>query len=147
MSKFIQAFLTGIFFTFFLDFFIFLGIKENYINYYHINVYYNILFADHQNLIIYLLFSSILGFLISYVANKSLTLILFIILFILSISTLIPTVGYSLGKIVLMKKNVMLKDDKYTYSGDIYYNGRREITFYDKDLKKIIILNKKDLIK
>ena len=50
MSKLIQALLTGIFITFILDFFIFLGIKQNYIDFYEIDVYYNILFADHQNI-------------------------------------------------------------------------------------------------
>jgi len=50
MSKLIQAFLAGIFFTFFLDFFIFLGILLHYINFYEIDLYYNILFADNQNI-------------------------------------------------------------------------------------------------
>jgi len=36
MSKIVQAFLTGVFITFIFDFLIFLGIKENYIDFYKI---------------------------------------------------------------------------------------------------------------
>jgi hypothetical protein len=46
-----------------------------------------------------------------------------------------------------MKKDVTYKNKKYVYRGDVYYNGRTKITFYDYELKKIIFLNKKDLIK
>ena len=58
MNKLFQAFLTGVFFTFILDFFLFLGIFLNYIKYYEIDLYYNILFADHQNIYIYLIFGT-----------------------------------------------------------------------------------------
>jgi len=44
-----------------------------------------------------------------------------------------------------MKKNVTLKDKKYSFHGDIYYKGRKFITFYDYELKKVILLKKKDL--
>jgi len=147
MSKFFQAFLTGIFFTFLIDFFLFLGIKLNYINHYDIDVYYNILFADHQNIFVYLLSSLLLGFIIVYISNKKVTIITFVLLFILSLSSLIPFVGYNLGELLLMKKDVTLKDSRYTYVGNIYYIGRKNITFYDKEIKKIIILDKKELIK
>ena len=52
MSKLVQAFLSGAFFTFFLDFFLFLGMKLNYIDYYKIDLYYNPFFADNQNILI-----------------------------------------------------------------------------------------------
>jgi len=145
MSKFFQAFLTGLFFTFFLDFFLFLGIFEHYIRFYEIELYYNVLFADHQNIFIYLILTIIIGFLVTYVHNKKISLTMFIVLFLISLSFLIPSVGYSIGKLMLMTQKVTLKDAKYTYNGDIYYNGRNKITFYDKEIDKIIILNKKDL--
>jgi hypothetical protein len=43
---------------------------------------------------------------------------------------------------MLMKKNISLKTNKFSYHGDIYYNGRKTVTFYDYTLKKVIILNK-----
>jgi len=147
MSKFIQALLTGIFITFILDFFIFLGIKQNYIDYYEIHTYYNILFADHQNIFIFSLSSIILGLLITYINNKKIILSIIIPLSLLSLSTMIPKVGYSVGAYILMYKNQTLKSSKHTFIGDIYYNSRDKITFYDYELQKIIILQKKDLIK
>ncbi|MDA3909145.1 MAG: hypothetical protein PF437_08650 [Sulfurimonas sp.] len=147
MTKVLQAFLTGIFFTFLLDFFIFLGIKNNYIDFYEINLYYNILFADNQNIYIFTAFSALLGFIITYVDNMKLSLGVFGFLFIISLSTLIPPIGNSLGEMLFMEKNVTYKNSKYTYTGDVYYDGRTKITFYDYELKKTILLNKKDLIK
>nr|WP_321266166.1 hypothetical protein [uncultured Sulfurimonas sp.] len=147
MTKFFQAFLTGIFFTFLLDFFIFLGIKQNYIDFYEIDLYYNVLFADHQNIYLYALVSSLLGFVIIYIDNVKFSLVIFGFLFILSLSTLIPPVGHALAEKLFMKKNITLQDKKHTYTGDLYYDGRSKITFYDYELKKTILLNKKDLIK
>ncbi len=145
MSKLVQAFLSGVFFTFFLDFFLFLGIQLNYIDFYNIDLYYNILFADNQNIYIYLLLTTLLGYLITYVKSPSFALITISILSILSLSTLIEPIGHKVGSIILASENVRLKDNKFTYIGDIYYNGRTEITFYDYDIKKIITLHKKDL--
>lgn len=147
MIKLIQAFLTGIFFTFILDFFIFLGIKNNYIDFYEIDLYYNILFADNQNIYFFALSSVVIGFIFSYVNNTKLSFIVIGLLSVLSLSTLIPTIGHGLGEMMFMKKDVTYKNKKYVYRGDVYYNGRTKITFYDYELKKIIFLNKKDLIK
>ena len=145
MSKFILAFLSGIFFTFILDFFLFLGIKLNYIDYYEIDVYYNILFADHQSIIAYALSTLILGYITIYIDNNKLSAIVLGVLFFIVSLTLIPPIGKSVGTMLLMQKNVTLKDHRYTYKGDIYYEGRENITFYDYDLDKIITLEKKDL--
>ena len=140
-TKIVQAFLTGLFFTFILDFFLFLGIKENYIDFHNIDVYYNILFADHQNIFIFLFFTVIIGFVVIYLPNK--IAIAFVgVLSLLSVSTLLPPVGKTVGEMILMQKNVTLKTKKFSYHGDIYYNGRKNITFYDYELKKVIILPK-----
>ena len=147
MTKLFQAFLTGIFFTFILDFFIFLGIKHNYIDFYEIDLYYNILFADHQNIYIYSIVSASIGFIITYLNNIRISLIVVGLLSILSLSTLIAPIGNSLGEMMFMNKNVTYKASKYIYTGDVYYEGRTKIIFYDYELKKTIFLNKKDLIK
>jgi hypothetical protein len=145
MSKAIQALLSGMFFTFFIDFFIFLGIKKNYIDFYEIDLYYNILFADHQNAYLFFIVSIILGFIIIYVNNNKVSITAVGFLSLLALSTLIHSVGYSVGEMMFMTKNTTLKDNKYSYNGDIYYVGRKQITFYDYELKKIILLNKKEL--
>lgn len=147
MNKLIQALLTGMFITFILDFFLFLGIFINYINYYNIDVFYNVLFADHQNAYIYFAFTIILGYVVIYIkGHKSSLIIVGILSFLVSL-TLIESIGNSVGETMLMTKNTTLKIKNHTFYGDIYYNGRKNITFYDHKLNKIIILNKKDLIK
>jgi hypothetical protein len=146
LSKLIQALLSGMFFTFILDFFIFLGIKINYIDFYEIDLYYNILFADNQNIFIFTLFSIIIGWLVIYLDSYKIKLWAIGLMFLLSFSTLIHPIGNSLAKIILMQKKQVFRTKMHTFVGDIYYNGREKITFYDYDLKKIIILNKKELL-
>ena len=141
MSKLFQALLSGMFFTFIMDFFLFLGIKRNYIDFYGVHVYYNILFADHQNFFVFFFFAFIIGYLVIYV-NIKIALVTVGLLFLLSFTTLIPPIGKALGEMMLMKKNVMLTTDKFSYHGDIYYNGRKTVTFYDYDLKKLLNLDK-----
>ena len=117
MIKFIQAFLSGIFFTFILDFFLFLGIKLHYIDYYEIDLYYNILFADHQCLIPYLIMSALLGYLTIYFQHQKITAVILAGLFGIVLLSLIPPIGNSVGKMVLLEKDQTLKDDRYTYHG------------------------------
>ena len=145
MSKIVQMILSGMFFTFILDFFLFLGIKQNYIDPHNIQVYYNILFADHQNIYIFMLFTIIIGYCVMYLPNK-VTLLFVGSLFILSLSTLIPSLGSMIGEALLMKKNITIKTDKFTYHGDLLYDGRKNITFYDYELKKDIILDKNNIV-
>jgi hypothetical protein len=145
MTKLFQAFLTGAFFTFILDFFLFLGMKLNYIDKHNIDLYYNIFFADNQNIFIYGFFTLLIGYLVIYVAN-TLSLIVVALLFCLSFSTLIPFVGETLAQELFMHKGVTIQTKKFSYHGDIYYIGRKNITFYDYDLKKVIILQKNKIV-
>ncbi len=147
MTRFVQALLVGMFITFILDFFIFLGIFLNYINFYEIDLYYNILFADNQSIYLYFIISLLLGVFITYTSSKVVRLSVLISLTLLSLSTLIPSIGNSIGEAVLMKKNVTYHDSKHTFNGDTYYDGRDTIVFYDYELKKIIQLKKKELKK
>ena len=94
---------------------------------------------------IFLVFTALFGFLITYIENLKLNLIIIGGLFLLALSTFIPQIGFALGSNILSTKNVKFHDSRYTYHGDIYYDGRTHITFYDYDIKKIITLNKKDL--
>ena len=145
MSKLVQAFLSGIFFTFFLDFFLFLGMKLNYIDYYNIDLYYNPFFADNQNIYIYMFFTFVFGLLITYIENTKLNLIIIGGLLALSLTTLIHPIGHSLASTMFMQKNVTLYSDRFVYKGDIIYDGRTTISFFDYELNKMITLQKKDL--
>lgn len=145
MIKAIQAFLAGIFFTFILDFFFFLGIYLHYINHYEIDVYYNVLFADHQSLLLYLLMSVILGYLTIYFNHPKSAAAVLGLLFALVTLALLPPVGNMLGKAVLMQPNQTLYDARYRYHGDVYYDGRDAVWIHDDELGRIVKLMKKDL--
>lgn len=141
MSKIVQMILSGMFFTFILDFFLFLGIKENYIDAHGIQLYYNILFADNQNIYVFTFFTLLLGYIIMYLSNKT-AIIIIGSLFLLTASTLIPPLGNYAGELLLMQKNITLKTDKFSYHGDLLYIDRKNVDFYDYELKKVIILDK-----
>jgi len=145
MSKMVQALLSGMFITFLLDFFLFLGIFQNYIRVHEIDLYYNILFADNQSIVLFFLFSIILGYLALY-QNAKFALLIIGLLSILSLSTLITPIGKSVGKILLMKKDVTLRTAQFSYKGDILYDGRTTVNFYDYKFEKIINLEKNKII-
>ena len=142
MTKLVQALLSGMLFTFLIDVFLFFCIKLHYIEYHSIDLYYNILFADHQNIYIFSFFTITLGFIITYLDNTKISIIVIGSLFLLASSTSIHPIGKRVGEIMFMKTNIILKDKKHTYVGDSYYTGRKFITFYDYELKKVIILDK-----
>ncbi len=146
MSTLILALLSGVFFTFILDFFLFLSFKLHYIDTYGIDLYYNILFADNQNLVLYLIFTIILGYFTIYFKNMKITAIILGILFSAVIAlNIIPSLGEYVAKMVLMKPDQRLFDGRHIYHGDIYYDGRNEIYMYDNDLQRIITIEKKDI--
>jgi len=147
MIKLFMAFLIGVITTFIVDFFLFLGIWLNYIKPNEIEVYFNVLFADHQNLLIFLIPSILTGFIFIYIENKKLTIFTIVSLTILAILPLFKPLGKSLGEEFLMKKGVTYNDKRFSFYGDVYYDGREKITFYDYELKKMILLKKKDLLK
>lgn len=145
MSKIVQAFFSGIFFTFILDFFLFLGIQINYIDRYDIDLYYNILFADNQNIFVVSFLTALIGYFIVYQSTKK-SLILVGTLCIASLATLIEPIGYVVGSNILMTKNITLHTKRFSYTGDICYDGRKNISFYDYKLQRIVTLEKNKLI-
>ncbi|MCK9473833.1 hypothetical protein [Sulfurimonas sp.] len=147
MNKALQAFFTGMFITFILDFFLFLGILLNYINFYNIDLYYNILFADNQNGYLFFGLTLILGYIVVYLNNNKISLFIIGVLSFLVLLTLFHPIGNSIGEFMFMKKETILETSKRTYNGDILYEGREQITFYEHNLNKIIKISKKDLKK
>ena len=145
MSKLVQALLVGLLITLILDGFIFIGMLVNYIDFYEIDLFYKPFFANNQNIYLFILVSIILGAIVTYVKNTRLILGVLGTLFILSFSTLIPFVGNTLGEALFMTKNITLQDTKYTYKGDIYYDAKEYLIFYDTEVQKIIKIQKKDL--
>ena len=121
--------------------------KLNYVDYYKIDLYYNPFFTDNQNIFVYLFFTILFGLLITYIENTKLNLIVIGGLLLLSLTTLIQPIGHQVASILFMQKNVTLQTNRFVYKGDIYYDGRTTISFYDNEIKKILTLKKEDLIK
>jgi len=147
MSKFIQALLTGLFFTFILDGGLFIGVFINYIQHFDIPVYYNILFADNQCWLLFGVMTLFLGFVTIYLNRPKVAAIILGTLFSMASLALIPAIGQAVGSAMLMSEDETLMDDRYTYHGSIYYEGRSFYYFYDDELQKFITLDKKDLKK
>ena len=145
MTKLFQALLTGIFFTFIYDYLLFLGMFLHYIKYYEIPEYYNVLFAEHQNIFYIIPSVIIIGFVTTYLNSKKLAFALIFSLLLLSASTLIPTLGFKLGQMVLSKESARYQDNRYVYKGTLYYEGRKKLYLFDEDLQKMITISKKDL--
>ena len=140
-SKLGSAFLAGMFFTFFLDFFFILGLFLNYIQAQEIDVYYNVLFADHQNIYLYALGVVIFGYLFLFYKTKS-AVIIFILSFIIVNLTQIPSIGKSVGEVMFAQENKIISSGKHTYIGTVVYEGRDRFWFYDDELQEIITIEK-----
>jgi len=145
MSKYIQTVLAGLLATFIFDYFFFLGLYLNYIKPLGIDIYFNIFFIDNQSIFIYLIFTVFTGYIIMFTENIVKVAVL-LFLFFLASSTLLNDIGFMVAKKLFTKENVILHNKKFTFKGDIYYIGRKKITFYDKDLNKIILLDKGEII-
>lgn len=140
-SKLGSAFLAGMFFTFFLDFFFILGLFLNYIQAQEIEVYYNVLFADHQNIFLYAAGVIIFGYLFLFYNTKRAVIIFVTSLAVVNL-TQIPSVGKYVGELMFSQENKIISSGKHTYIGTVVYEGRDKFWFYDDELKEIITLEK-----
>lgn len=147
MNKWVQAFLSAIFITFILDFFLFLGIFLHYINFHQIDLYYNILFADNQNGYIFFTLSLIFTLIFVYVQNGKISLSIAALAFFLSLLTLIEPIGREVAEMIFMKKNITVQTKKFSYTGDLLYEGREFTFFYSYKYEKILRLSREDLKK
>lgn len=142
MIKAAQAFLTGLFFAFILDFIFFLGIKLHYIDFLGIDLYFNTLFSDNQSPLIFFPLTALIGWLLIYWEAGRGKLIVSALLFATVSSALIPPIGYAIGNTLFRKTHVTLSIPPHTYRGDILYTDRDKLFYYDTDLQRMITLPK-----
>jgi len=147
MNKLLMTLLSGMLITFIVDFFLFLGMKINYLEKNGIDIFYNVFFADNQNFILFFIFSFIFGSIVIYVANKTLTTIMVVLLSLFAASALVPDIGNSYAKMIFMKQNQSFNSKRHHFYGDVYYEGRGVIYFYDNELKRIIKLKEEELVR
>ncbi len=130
----------GFIFISILDFLYFIGLKLNYFDFYKIDVYFNVLFVDNQNFYILASLSLIVGYLLMYSKLAKLFLKIYVIIILVSATTLYEPIGKSLGETVFLKDNQRFKFGSTTFSGATLYEGRTDIYIYRKDLVKTIKL-------
>ncbi len=140
-----SALLAGMFFTFFLDFFFILGIFLNYIKAQNIDVYYNVLFADHQSYILYSLGVICFGYLFVFFKDTKIAAIIFTLCLIIVNLTQIPSIGKEVGSMLLAEKEKVIRSGAHIYIGTIIYTGRDTVWFYDDELEKIITFEKEKI--
>lgn len=145
MYKLATAFITGVLFTFFLDFFYILGLFLNYIRAQDIDIYYNVLFADHQSFFLFFTAAAFFGYLFIYFPSTKIAVALFAFSLALVNLTQIPSIGKSAGEMMFSEKNKIISSGKQTYIGTLVYEGRKRIWFYDDELQEIIIIEKDEL--
>ncbi len=146
ISKIINSFFLGLIFVLLLDFLIFIGIKINYIDFYNIKVYYNVLFVDNQSYILLFVLSAFFGYLISNKKSIRVFAYIYIFLIFIALSTLYSPIGKSLGELLFQKNSLSFKVGKITFKGDLLYRGRKQTYIYRKDINKVIKLSNKDLL-
>lgn len=144
MTKAIQAILTGVFFTFILDFILFLGLKLHYIDAYRLDVYFNPFFVDNQNAPLFILFSLFIGWITIYRKSVKSAAIVLSLLLLFSAAPLVPSAGMKIGNALFRQTNIEIKVPPYTYRGDIIYTDRSQLYFYDTDLQRLITLPKEN---
>ena len=119
-----MASIVGTLDMFLLNFFFFLGLKLNYLDKLEIKEFYNVLFVDNQNIIIFIIGATTLGFLLIFLRNSTIKAVLFAITWLLSALTLITPIGYSMGEYMFKKENQSIQMQTQTFKGDIMYESR-----------------------
>ncbi len=140
IGKLFSSFFLGLILYLLLDFLFFIGIKINYIDLYHIKEYYNILFVDQQNYIAMILFSSLLGYLITQKNRVKIFIFFYIFLILLSLSMLYKPIGNKIAESIFRVNNLSFQLGKIKFHGDLLYKGRVYSYIYRKDINKIIKL-------
>ena len=142
INRVLGSFFMGFIFISILDFLYFIGLKLNYFDFYKIDVYFNVLFVDNQNFYILAPLAGVVGYMLMYSKLAKQFLKIYVIIILLSATTLYKPIGQSLGEIVFLKDNQRFKFGSTTFSGAALYEGRTNIYIYRKDLTKTIKLDK-----
>ncbi len=139
-SKIFSTFLIGFILYLLLDFLFFVAIKVNYIDIYHIKEYYNVLFVDHQSVILLTVGSFLLGSLIMQTKASKIFAFAYIFMIFFTVIMMYEPIGKYVGSYMFRKNNLSFKIGKIQFSGDLLYKGRVYSYIYRKDLDKIIKL-------
>jgi len=142
INRILGSLFMGFIFVSILDFLYFIGLKLNYFDFYKIDVYFNVLFFDNQNFYILIPLAFVVGYMLMYSKLAKQFLKIYVLVIVLSATTLYEPIGKSLGETVFLQDNQRFKFGSTTFSGATLYEGRTNIYIYRTDLAKTIKLTK-----
>ncbi len=145
ISRAFNSLIMGFVFVSILDFLYFIGLKLNYFELYKIDEYFNILFVDNQNFYILIPLALIVGYMLMYSPFSKLLMKVYVVVILLSTTTLYEPIGKYFGENVFMEQNQRLKLGSTTFNGDILYEGREYMYIYRKELEKTVKLAKNEV--
>lgn len=145
INRLFSSLFMGLFFVSILDFLYFIGLKLNYFDLYKIDEYFNVLFVDNQNFYILIPLSFVLGYLLMYSSISKILMKIYIVVILLSATTLYEPIGKAFGENVFMQQNQRLKLGSTIFDGAILYSGREYIYIYRKELDKTVKLPKNEV--
>lgn len=140
-----NSLIMGLVFVSILDFLYFIGLKLNYFDFYKIDEYFNVLFVDNQNFYILIPLAVVVGYLLIHSPISKLLMKVYVVVILLSSTTLYAPIGKAFGKYIFMQENQRLKLGSTTFDGDILYEGRKDIYIYRKSLTKTVKLPKNEV--
>ncbi len=129
-----------------LDFLFFIGLQLNYFEHYGINIYFNALFAQNQNLYILTPLTLLTGYMLMYNPFAKQFLKLYVIIIILFATTLYQPIGQKAGETIFSKQNQTYQLGSTTFNGSTLYEARGKIYIYRKDLKRTIELDASSVV-
>ncbi len=141
----VTSFLFGFILVGLLDFLLFIGLKISYFDAYNITEYFNVIFIDNQNLILFVSLSLLFGYLMLYSRLSKFFDTFYIILLIVFASIFYKPVGKFVGEKLFMEKNKIFKIGDTRFRGDILYVGRNYYYIKREGIKSAIRLSKEEL--
>ncbi len=141
----VTSFLFGFILVALLDFLLFIGLKISYFDAYNISEYFNVIFIDNQNIIIFATLSLLFGYFMLYSRFSKFFDTFYIVLLILFASIFYKPIGKYIGEKLFMEKNKIFTIGDTKFRGDILYVGRHHYYIKREGIKSAIRLSKEEV--
>lgn len=145
MNKIVSMLIMGLLMALFPIIIVFIGVKHNYFDALAITVFYNHIFFESFPLVIYLVLASVLGVLYVLVKDIRYAAIVTIGVLLVSMLSLIPSLGFELGQKMYETSQFTVKDKIFTYKGVLQYESVNFYYLLDDDANRTIKFNKGDV--
>ncbi|MDD3323547.1 MAG: hypothetical protein PHN38_00290 [Sulfurospirillaceae bacterium] len=142
INKFFNSLFIGFVLVLVMDFLYFMGLKLNYFDAYGVDEYFNTLFVDNQNYLIFFLLALIVGYGILYVPFNKFFAKVYLAVLILFFGMFYAPVGKYAGEQQFLVENVRFKVGSTAFSGNLIYEGRKFVYIWRIDIDKKVKLEK-----